>query len=65
MRDCDNAHLTNPSIDLHREDSTFSYRFMADELGPIDEFVGERRVGRLRTEMSNFSASTKKGKSSK
>ena len=28
-RDYDNAHLTNALIDLHRDDPTFGYRFMA------------------------------------
>jgi putative transposase len=64
-RDYDNAHLTNALIDLHRDDPTFGYRFMADELELLDEFVGERRVWRLCSEMSIFSAFTKKGKSGK
>ena len=64
-RDYDNAHLTNALIDLHRDDPTFGYRFMADELELLDVFVGERRVWRLCSEMSIFSAFTKKGKSGK
>jgi transposase InsO family protein len=64
-RDYANAHLTNALIDLHRDDPTFGYRFMADELELLDEFVGERRVWRLCSEMSIFSAFTKKGKSGK
>lgn len=64
-RDYDNAHLTNALMDLHRDDPTFGYRFMADELELLDEFVGERRVWRLCSEMSIFSAFTKRGKSGK
>ena len=64
-RDYDNAHLTNALIDLHRDDPGFGYRFMADELELLEEFVGERRVWRLCSEMSIFSAFTKKGKASK
>ena len=64
-RDYDNAHLTNALLDLHRDDPTFGYRFMADELELLNEFVGERRVWRLCSEMSIFSAFTKKGKSGK
>ena len=40
-RDYDNAHLTNALIDLHRDDPTFGYRFMADELELLEEFVGD------------------------
>jgi len=64
-RDYDNAHLTNALIDLHRDDPGFGYRFMADELELLEEFVGERRVWRLCSEMSIFAAFTKKGKSGK
>ena len=64
-RDYDNAHLTNALIDLHRDDPTFGYRFMADELEMLDESVSERRVWRLCSEMSIFSAFTKKGRAAK
>ena len=64
-RDYDNAYLTNALIDLHHDDPNFGYRFMADELERLNENVGERRVWRLCSEMSIFSAFTKKGKAAK
>jgi putative transposase len=31
-RDWQNAHLTNAAVDAHRDDPTFGYRFIADDL---------------------------------
>jgi putative transposase len=32
QRDYDDAHLINAARDIHRDDPTFGYRFIADEL---------------------------------
>lgn len=43
-RDWDDAHLTNAAFDAHREDPTFGYRLLADELEQAGHVVSERRV---------------------
>jgi putative transposase len=32
QRDFDDAHLINAAVDVHADDPTFGYRFLADEL---------------------------------
>lgn len=47
-RDWANAHLVNAAHDVHRDDPTFGYRFIADELRVEYGLVaGENRVQRL------------------
>jgi transposase InsO family protein len=50
ISDCDwaNAHLINAAHDIHRDDPTFGYRFICDELNAEYGFaVSENRVQRL------------------
>lgn len=63
--DYDDVHLTNALVDLDRDDRAFGFRFVADELELLDEFLGERRVWRLWSDMSIVSAFTEKGKKGK
>lgn len=47
-RDWANAHLVNAAHDVHRDDPTFGYRFIADELKSEYGIVAsENRVQRL------------------
>jgi putative transposase len=47
-RDWSNAHLINAAHDVHRDDPTFGYRFICDELNAEYGIVaGENRVQRL------------------
>ena len=64
-RDYENAYFTNALIDAHSEDPNFGYRFLADELEVRGESVSERRVWRLCSEMSVWSAFVKKSRSGK
>ena len=64
-RDYENAYLTNALVDAHADDPVFGYRFLADELERHDEWIGERRVWRLCSEMALWSSFTKKGRSGK
>lgn len=54
-RDWDDAHLTNAAIDAHRDDPTFGYRFISDELAAAGHQVSERRVWRLCSEQRLWS----------
>jgi putative transposase len=42
-RDWDDAHLVNAAVDIHHDDPTFGYRFIADELTRAGIRAGERR----------------------
>ena len=46
-RSLENAYLTNAAVDVHADDPTFGYRFIADELRAAGHVVSERRVWRL------------------
>jgi len=59
-RDWDDAHLTNAAIDAHRDDPTFGYRFISDELAASGLRVSERRVWRLCSEQRLWSLHSKK-----
>jgi putative transposase len=59
-RDWDDAHLTNAAIDAHRDDPTFGYRFISDELAAAGLRVSERRVWRLCSEQRLWSLHSKK-----
>jgi transposase InsO family protein len=64
-RDYDDAHLTNRLVDLHAEDPTLGYRFLADELEQAGHRVGERRVWRLCRQQRLWSNTVRKGRSGK
>lgn len=59
-RDWDNAHLTNAAVDAHRDDPTFGYRFIADDLRGAGLLVSERRVWRLCSQQRLWSLHAKK-----
>jgi transposase InsO family protein len=46
-RDWADAHLVNAAYDIHADDPTFGYRFIADELPAKGVSAGENRVARL------------------
>jgi transposase InsO family protein len=46
-RDWDDAHLIDAARDAHREEPTFGYRLIADELADVGFVASERRVWRL------------------
>jgi len=46
-RDWNQAQLINATIDIHREDPAFGYRFIADELAAKGFVTSENRVARL------------------
>jgi hypothetical protein len=48
QRDWDDAHLINTAYDIHHDDPTFGYRFIADELPTQGISAGENRVARRR-----------------
>jgi putative transposase len=59
-RDWNDAHLTNAAIDAHRDDPTFGYRFIADDLVAAGHRVSERRVWRLCSQQRLWSLHAKK-----
>jgi len=61
-RDWADAHVTNLIVDAHRDDPTFGYRFIADELAAVGHDVNERRVWRLCRDQRIWSTTTKKGR---
>lgn len=46
-RDLADAHLINAAVDVHHDDPTFGYRFIADELKDLGYVTSENRVQRL------------------
>ena len=59
-RDWADAHLTNAAIDAHRDDPTFGYRFIADDLHAAGHRASERRVWRLCSQQRLWSLHAKK-----
>lgn len=59
-RDWDDAHLINAAINVHRDDPTFGYRFIADELAEQGLVAGERRIWRLCSTQRIWSTFSKK-----
>ncbi|KAJ1684260.1 hypothetical protein LUZ63_020553 [Rhynchospora breviuscula] len=47
QRDWDDAHAIDALLELHVEDPTLGYRFLADELGDVGIDASENRVWRL------------------
>jgi transposase InsO family protein len=60
QRDWDDAHLTNAALDVHEDDPTFGYRFIADELKAAGHRISERRVWRLCSQQRLWSLHSKK-----
>ena len=61
-REWDDAHVTNAIVDIHTDDPTFGYRFIADELEAAGHRLSERRVHRLCRQHQVWSTTTKKGR---
>uniref|UniRef100_A0A942YBG5 IS3 family transposase n=1 Tax=Neobacillus citreus TaxID=2833578 RepID=A0A942YBG5_9BACI len=59
-RDWADAHLTNAAIDSHRDDPTFGYRFIADDLHAAGHRASEQRVWRLCSKQRLWSLHAKK-----
>ncbi|QKS17893.1 IS3 family transposase [Curtobacterium sp. Csp2] len=59
-RDWADAHLTNAAVDAHRDDPTFGYRFIADDLAAAGHRASERRVWRLCSQQRLWSLHAKK-----
>jgi transposase InsO family protein len=60
QRDWDDAHLINAAYDIHHDDPTFGYRFIADELPTQGISAGENRVARLCRQQRIWSLHAKK-----
>jgi transposase InsO family protein len=61
-RDYDDAYLANELVDLHEDDPTFGYRFLADELHDRGHEASETRVHKLCRRHRLWSTTTKKGR---
>jgi putative transposase len=59
-RDWGNAHLINAALDVHRDDPTFGYRFIKDELETLGMVASENRVNRLCTTQKIWSIHARK-----
>ena len=59
-RDWDDAHLINAAFDIHADDPTFGYRFIADELPGHGIIAGENRVARLCSQQRIWSLHSRK-----
>jgi hypothetical protein len=62
QRDLDDAYLVNELVDLHHDDPTFGYRFLADEVKDLGHVVSETRVHKLCRTHRIWSTTTKKGR---
>lgn len=60
QRDWDDACLINAAVDIHADDPTFGYRFIADELAEAGLIAGRNRVARLCSQQRIWSAFAKK-----
>ena len=59
-RDWSDAHLINAALDIHHDDPTFGYRFIADELNRDVKVASENRVARLCSLQGIFSIHSRK-----
>ncbi len=59
-RDIDDAHLINAALDIHVDDPTEGYRFIADELSARGFAASENRVWRICSMQRIFSLHAKK-----
>jgi transposase InsO family protein len=62
QRDLNDAYLVNELVDLHHDDPTFGYRFLADELKDRGFHDSETRVHKLCSQHKIWSTTTKKGR---
>lgn len=60
QRDWDDAHLINVARQIHADDPTFGYRFIADELPGRSITANEDRVARLCSQERIWSVFSKK-----
>ena len=60
QRDWEDAHLTNLAHDIHHDDPTFGYRFVADEIADHGVSASERRVWRICSQQRLWSLHAKK-----
>src|SRR5215212_8515408 len=60
QRDFDDAHLIDAALDIHADDPTFGYRFIADQLTERGITAGENRVARLCSQERIWSIHSKK-----
>lgn len=60
QRDWDDAHLINAALDIHADDPTEGYRFIADELAAPGFQASENRVWRVCSMQRIFSLHAKK-----
>ena len=61
-RDLEDAYLVNELVDAHRDDPTFGYRFLADEVKDRGHATSETRVHKLCRSHRIWSTTTKKGR---
>jgi transposase InsO family protein len=59
-REWADAHLINAALDVHHDDPTFGYRFIADELNEAGVTASENRVARLCTQQRIWSLHARK-----
>ena len=60
QRDWDDAHLINAALEIHADDPTEGYRFIADELAQRGFIASENRVWRICSMQKIFSVHAKK-----
>ncbi len=60
QRDWDEAHLINAALNIHHDDPSFGYRFIADELAAARIRAGENKVARLCSQQRIWSVFSKK-----
>jgi transposase InsO family protein len=60
QRDWDDAHVIDVVLDLHAEDPTLGYRFIADELADLGVMASENRVWRLCSAAGVFASHARK-----
>jgi putative transposase len=59
-RDWDDAHVIDVVLDIHAEDPTLGYRFIADELADVGIVASENRVWRLCSAAGVFASHARK-----
>jgi putative transposase len=60
QRDWDDAHVIDLVLDLHADDPTLGYRFIADELADLGVVASENRVWRLCSAAGVFASHARK-----
>lgn len=59
-REWEDAHVINASMDAHKDDPTFGYRFISDEINDQGVTASENRVWRLCSQQGIWSIHSKK-----